>query len=824
MRRLILLLITIPVFSYAQHQVKGTVTLANQDQPLSGINIYIKNSSLGASTNSRGQFTIPSVPAGEHTLVASAVGFQTSEQAIRVDGEPIEPIKVSLAEQIMDLPEVVIQHVSMTGGKKGIGEIPGSVHYISPQELEKFNYTDINRILRTIPGVNLQEEDGFGLRPNIGFRGTGVERSSKITVMEDGILMAPAPYAAPAAYYFPTVGRMQAVEIMKGASQIKYGPYTTGGAINFISTQIPQDFLGNIQLLGGSFGQRTLHANVGDSYENLGFMVETFQMGSDGFKNLDGGGDTGFNKEDYVVKFRVNTDADARFYQSLSFKFAYTDETSNETYLGLTRGDFAATPLRRYAGSQRDVMNTEQRQLQLRHAISLTPHLDITTTLYRNDFSRNWYKLDKVKPSAEADKIGIASLLNNPAAYPEAYAIITGASSPNDDALQLKNNNRDYYAQGIQSTVGYDFVTGTLAHEAEFGIRYHEDQIDRFQWVNDYAMDGGIMELTQTGTPGTESNRIETARALALHWQQRIILGKLTATPGLRYESIEIYREDYGKNDVNRDGVDDDDPTISDFSDRTNTVNVWLPGIGLDYEFTPALSTFLGVHRGFSPPGSKEGTRPEESTNYEFGVRYHSGPLSTRAVFFFNDYANLLGSDLAAAGGAGTTQQFNGGEVDAQGLEFEVQYELINNPDAKIALPVSLAYTFTDATFQNNFESEFEPWGTVEVGDELPYLAQHQLAATLSLQTQKVDVNLSTRYQGAMRTVAGQDALTDENSLASYLVTDISTNYRFNRYITFFGSVTNITDEVYAVAARPAGLRPGMPRAFTLGIRGRLAR
>jgi len=824
MRCLFSLLLLIPFVSFSQHQIKGTVTLADQDQPLSGINIYLKNSALGASTNSRGQFTISSVPEGEHILVASAVGFQTTEQTIQVGSEPIEPIRVSLAEQIMDLPEVVIQHVSMTGGKKGIGEIPGSVHYISPQELEKFNYTDINRILRTIPGVNLQEEDGFGLRPNIGFRGTGVERSSKITVMEDGILMAPAPYAAPAAYYFPTAGRMQAVEIMKGASQIKYGPYTTGGAINFISTQIPQDFLGNIQLLGGSFGQRTLHANVGDSYENVGFMVETFQLGSDGFKNLDGGGDTGFNKEDYLVKFRVNTDANARFYQSLTFKFAQTNETSNETYLGLTREDFAATPLRRYAGSQRDVMNTEQQQLQLRHAISLTPHLDVTTTLYRNNFHRNWYKLDKVKPSAEADKIGISSLLGNPEIYPEAYAIVTGASSPNEDALHVKNNNRDYYAQGIQSIVGYDFVTGTVAHEAEFGIRWHEDQIDRFQWVDFYAMDKGVMELTETGTPGTESNRVETAQALALHWQHKLNFGKLTATPGLRHESIEIYREDYGKNDVDRDRVDDDDPTVSDFSDRTNTVSVWLPGIGLDYQFTPALSTFLGIHRGFSPPGSKEGTLPEESVNYEAGVRYHNGPLSTRAVFFFNDYANLLGSDLAAAGGAGTTQQFNGGEVDAQGLELEVQYQLINSPDAKIALPFSLAYTYTNATFQNNFESEFDPWGTVEIGDELPYLAEHQLATTLSLQTQKFDINLSTRYQGAMRTVAGQDVLTDQNSLASYLVTDVSTNYRLNRFVTFFGSVTNVTDEVYAVAARPAGLRPGMPRAFTLGIRGRLAR
>ena len=85
-------------------------------------------------------------------------------------------------------------------------------------------YTDINRLLKSVPGVNVYEEDGFGLRPNISLRGTKAERSERISLMEDGMLIAPAPYAAPAAYYFPNMARMQAWRYSKAAAKCNMAP------------------------------------------------------------------------------------------------------------------------------------------------------------------------------------------------------------------------------------------------------------------------------------------------------------------------------------------------------------------------------------------------------------------------------------------------------------------------------------------------------------------------------------------------------------------------------------------------------------------------
>ena len=788
--------------------VEGMITSQN-NSPLSGVSVFFEGTPYGTTTNGQGLYRLRNIRSGEYSMIMTNIGYGTVKKEISIEENQPLVISEKLTELVITLPGVVVERVTMTGGNTGIADIPGSAHYISPKEISKFNYNDINRVLRSIPGINMQEEDGFGLRPNIGMRGTGVERSSKITVMEDGILMAPAPYSAPAAYYFPTVGRMNAVEIAKGSTQIKYGPYTTGGAINFISTQIPIELKGKLNLYAGSFGQKTLNASVGNSFDNFGFLIETYQSSADGFKKLDSGGDTGFDKKDYLAKFRINTDAGAIVYQSLTFKIGQTTEKSNETYLGLTENDFTNNPLRRYAGSQMDQMNTEQRQISLVHVIRPFDFMDITTTAYSTDFSRNWYKLDKVNGGSAL--VGISSILESPTTYSAEYAIITGATSANTDAMAVKANNREYYSQGIQTLMGFQFRSNEISHDIEIGLRIHKDQIDRYQWVDQYRMENGVMELTARGEPGTESNRVTTANAVAAHIQYKLSIGKLTAVPGLRYENIELTKLDYGKSDPQRQG--------NSLGTSDNQVDVIIPGVGIDYKFNEHWNAFVGIHRGFSPPASSDKSKPEKSINYEWGSRFNKEGLSGMAVLFINDYNNLLGSDLSAAGGAENNDQFNGGQVLAKGIEFQLNYALLSRSDSRFSLPVSFVYTYTDAQFKSSFESEFEGWGSVSKGDNLPYLAKNQLAINAGFESRKFRFNLNSRFMDEMRTVAGQGDIIDPFKTDRYYVIDVSSEYYVSREISLFGSVKNITDETYVVARRPAGLRPGLPRAFLIGIK-----
>ncbi len=94
--------------------------------------------------------------------------------------------KYSALDSIQDkeqLEEVVVYSRQMLGSKFKARNRTGSAYYLSPVEIQKMDYSDINRMLKSVPGVNMYEEDGFGLRPNISLRGTKAERSERINIM-----------------------------------------------------------------------------------------------------------------------------------------------------------------------------------------------------------------------------------------------------------------------------------------------------------------------------------------------------------------------------------------------------------------------------------------------------------------------------------------------------------------------------------------------------------------------------------------------------------------------------------------------------------------
>lgn len=701
-----------------------------------------------------------------------------------------------------DLPEAEVRAVGLAAGAQRADEVAGALTVLTARELQRFRYADPMQALRAVAGVNIQEEDGFGLRPNIGLRGSGAERSARITLMEDGILIAPAPYSAPAAYYFPTVARMQSIEVLKGSSQIAHGPATSGGAINLVSTAIPEAAAaGRLSLEAGSFGGQRTQLSVGGTRPlgagALGYLVEYVDQHSDGFKAVDGGGLSGFDKVDRLVKLAWQPNRERS--QRWLFKAVDVHEVSNETYLGLTDADFASDPFRRYAASAEDVMTATARQFSLAHAWEVG-RWEGTTTAYRTAFDRNWYKLDRLRDSTGA-VVALGDVLEDPWGHADAFAHLTGRTSVGAEQLEVKANNRAHFAEGVQHRGAW---TWGEPLRVAWGLRAHRDGVDRFEWRDAFRMEEGQMLQTATGTPGTAGNRIDGAEAVAGFVRATLRKGPWTITPGVRHESIRMVRTSYGAEDLAR-----ENPTPDV---RENAVSVWLPGAGVNWAIREDLQAFAGLHRGFIPPGSSPGTEPELSWNGEVGLRLSRAALSAQVVAFRTDFGNLIGTDLAAAGGVGTSDAFNGGEARAQGVELEWAWDPLRTNGAGWSLPIRGTYTFTHAVFTEAFESDFEPWGTVSEGDFLPYLAPHMgsLGATLERDGLHFDVN--ARYAAAMRTVAGSVDIGQAPATDAALVLDLGVRGRWGTHLNWMVGATNVADAVYAAARRPYGLRPGAPR------------
>lgn len=704
-----------------------------------------------------------------------------------------------------ELPAEYMERIQILGHDEKLRTEPGSATLIGEAELEKFKFDDINRVLYSVPGVNIREEDGYGLRPNIGFRGATPERSKKITVMEDGVLIGPAPYSAPAAYYFPMMSKMTALEVFKGPAAIKYGPNTVAGALNMTTRHIPEAEEGSLDLSIGSDSYKKAKGYYGNQNGNFGYLIEGVHIEADGFKELDGGGDTGFDKNDVMAKFRYDL-SDSEFSQVVELKLAYADEVSDETYLGLTDSDFDKNPNRRYVASQKDKMDWEHSQVQFTHFIG-NENFDITTRVYRNDFERSWFKINGFKGGlVERD---LQEILANPNDEVNAlfYDVLTGQRDTENEyeKIILGDNHREYYSQGIQSELYLNTQLYSLTHQFNIGFRFHQDEIKRRHTEDSFLMRSSQLVSDGNETVATTTNT-EKTDAIAIFIKDTISYNALDLTLGIRGE---FFDSEY-QNDV----VGKEDDWLK------KDTRIWLPSISGFYKLNDQAGLFFGIHEGFVPTSPKESpdVEVESSVNYEIGARYNDGNTKVESVVFFHDIESLKEScsfSAAASCGQSLDAEFNSGEASIIGLELTAShtYSLSNEYD----LPISMTYTYTKGEFDSSFSSDFPMWGVIEEGDKLPYLPENQLTLNVGLAANNWQVSLAARYIDEMQEASGDDVLLSGITTDAYTIVDISASYDLSDNSNIYLKVDNIFDDQEIISRRPYGARPSKPQTAFIG-------
>lgn len=692
-----------------------------------------------------------------------------------------------------------LQRVVITGEMEDFVVNTSTPHKISKEKLDLYKYTDVNRVLKQSAGVYVREEDGQGLRPNIGLRGTNPDRSKKIVFMEDGVLIAPAPYSAPAAYYTPSMLHTESMEVFKGFTAVPYGPNSIGGSVNYLTHGIPVQDQTQFEASLGAFNTQTYKILSGGHWGNVGYSILGARNSSDGFKQLDRGGNVGFVKNDISAKIRWSEGA-----HSIEMRLGYEDEDSHETYLGLSADDLKNKPYRRYSSSALDEMKWQHTKVNLEHNLQISKSSQLKTTLYRNDFQRRWFRADGFRNSQGPN---FYDILNNPQLYQQYYNILTGiddSSSALNGAgdLVILGNQRTFYSQGIQSGWNVQADLGEVHQDLEIGLRWHQDQIKRNHTRNMYQMTSGVLAASPEAVTMAALNS-NAATAITAHFVENLSWKSWVFTVLGRVEKVDYTYKN-----------------ILDAKNIQRSNSVFAPGAAVLYKITDLWSIKGSINRGVSVASLNDNgsEAQEKSINYEVGMKFISSDAQTQAevVAFYNDYNNITGTCTASTGCASNQldQQFNGGKAVIKGLEGRISQ---NFRWDEINFPLQLNATFINAEFRNNFNSETAEWGVGQVksGDPLPYVPQIQYTFSVGAEYKNFKQELSFIYQGES---LDQSAALNRRKIPSYGIIDWTGRYKVGAQSQLFARVDNLLAHDYLVSLRPYGARPGKPQSFMVGF------
>lgn len=701
--------------------------------------------------------------------------------------------------------------VEVIGSVQQLERIPGSAARLGGQQLHESRVFTTNELLRKVTGLNAREEEGLGLRPNIGVRGLNPTRSTKVLLLEDGVPFTIAPYGDNASYYHPPVERFEGVEVLKGSGQILYGPQTIGGVINYLTPAISERPEAYTSLAGGGRDFLSVYARGSGTFGGAGLFGDYIRKEGRGARE-----NTASTLDDASLKFLVSLAEQ----QSLSLRANFHREQSQVTYSGLTEAEYAADP--RANPFANDEMALDRIGSSLTHSIGAGSARTLTTTLYGYRVTRNWWRQSSnssQRPNDQSD--------------PSCGGMANLASCGNEGRLRI------YNVVGVEPRFAWKGIGARTVVEVEIGARAHFETQERRQ-VN------GAFPRSRTEGPATdvnsglvEDNR-RTTNAAAAYLQARVLTGRLTVTPGVRVEHLRLTR-------LNRRPV----PGTPEGASGATSLTALIPGLGATLAAGEGLTLFAGVHRGFAPPrpediisnttGGVVELDAEKSWNSELGARWRPHALlSLETTLFQLDFENQI-VPASVAGGTGAALT-SAGRTMHKGVELAVRSTAPVSvarvtPFVDVAatwLPVArfageyFAYVGTGRgdvvgkvyAGQNAAETRTKVRVT---GNRLPYAPEKLITSTIGARhASGIDVRVeavavSEQFADPLNTrVLVPDG--QQGPIAGHTMWNLALNVPLaGTGARAWLAVKNLTDRT-VVVDRSRGLLPGMPRVVHVGV------
>ena len=710
----------------------------------------------------------------------------------------------------------------------------GSTSVIDKETLERDQVFTVNEALRKAPGVYVRDEEGFGLRPNIGFRGQNPFRSTKVLFLEDGIPFNFAPYGDNDIYYHPPIERYDGIEIYKGADLTQFGPQTINGAVNYLTPKVPNSPGGFVSFTGGNRDYLNGHARYGGMSKNVqgldavGGVVDYIHK-----EGMEARDNTFAVVDDANLKSII--DFDARNRLTLRGDFYHQDEQG--AAFGMTDAEYRKLGARYNPDKNASFIN-DRWSTSATYEHSFNNDVTLETSFYWSSYERNWWRQQNQFPTEnQCATRGIADYVSDRE---------NGIAVDMDQCNYNTGRKRNYETWGIAPTLH--------AKHDLFGMESHLDAGFRAHFESQYRtrIRGSSPDARDMSNGGVlEENNERFADAYSGFFQNQFIWNDWTFTPGVRVESVSYELKNLlplGKQ-------------------GQSSLTEILPSFAMTYSPIDEATLFFGIHRGFAPPrvedsinsstGAPVEIGPEISWNAEFGVRTRPmRGVKADLTYFHNDFDTLTA--LGTIGGVDTPVAqgkalYEGLELMAR-ADFGDVFNWTHNPYAQVSY-MWLPTAETTSPFQcladsgqatasnvNATFTRFCPGGNVfgsAAGKRAPYAPESLLTATLGYSNASgFDAHLeavfvSEQFADFMNlnnaddmplnvgTGAARDHLIKSGQFGKindYVVVNFATSYKVRQDLTLFVSMKNMLDNTYIVD-RVRGIQPGMPRLVQAGFK-----
>ncbi|MEE9573289.1 MAG: TonB-dependent receptor, partial [Candidatus Neomarinimicrobiota bacterium] len=245
-----LLTLLFPIFLIGQDygKIAGNIIDRKSGKPLYGVNILVKNTFIGTSTDASGGFIINNLTEGKYTLSISLIGYKKRTISnLEIFSDIATNINIELEQDVLASPSII---VTATRKEQDVMESPLSVSVIGPHQIAEKSAVSLSEVLVYQPGVNTVKGQ-LNIR---GASGYTLGAGSRSLLLIDGIPLLGSAAGNISWSVIPT-SEIERVEIVKSGGSAMYGSSAMGGVLNIITRNAPLEPETRIRIKAGAYSQ-----------------------------------------------------------------------------------------------------------------------------------------------------------------------------------------------------------------------------------------------------------------------------------------------------------------------------------------------------------------------------------------------------------------------------------------------------------------------------------------------------------------------------------------------------------------------------------------